>query len=212
MNCDPIARAYRYLEYASFGTALHRRRCHFLPELHDARKVLILGEGDGRFLAEFARANPEAQVDYIDRSAKMLELAKHRSGRSAVRFHLDNLLDSDVPGTRYDTVVTHFFLDCFSEEDVTTIVEKIARCVVPDARWVVSEFREPAAGWRKWRARFWIRGLYLTFRMATGLRAQRLPNYPAALCAAGFRLQAETITSAGLLTSQLWKRDSFPTT
>ena len=51
MNADRIARSYRWLEYAAFGVALERARFDFLRCAAEARRVLILGEGDGRFLA-----------------------------------------------------------------------------------------------------------------------------------------------------------------
>jgi len=57
MNCDGIARWYRALEYLVFGRALERRRFEYLNDMADARHVLILGDGDGRFTAEFVRRN-----------------------------------------------------------------------------------------------------------------------------------------------------------
>ena len=53
----------------------------------DARSVLILGDGDGRFTAEFVKRNPVAVVDSVDLSRRMLELAEGRIGmRGNVRF------------------------------------------------------------------------------------------------------------------------------
>ena len=208
MNCDPIARWYRYLEYASFGSALHRRRCQFLPLLCDRRKVLMLGEGDGRFLAAFVRQIPEAEVDYADCSAKMQRLASRSvSPNSKVRFHQCDLLTDALPGNGYDTIVSHFFLDCLSREDVTKVVQKAAASATATANWIVSEFREPDGGWQRLRARLWIRGLYLAFRVATQLEAQQLPEHAEALMAEGFSLRSEVIAGAGLLTSQLWVRE-----
>ena len=51
MNADRIASGYRWLEYAAFGLALEQARFDFLSRAAGARRVLILGEGDGRFLA-----------------------------------------------------------------------------------------------------------------------------------------------------------------
>jgi ubiquinone/menaquinone biosynthesis C-methylase UbiE len=204
MNCDPIARAYCYLEYGSFGSALQRRRCHFLPQLGESRKVLMLGEGDGRFLAEFVRRNPNAEVDYVDASAKMLALAQRRAGSTRVHFHHRNLLDATPPQGPYDTITTHFFLDCLSDNDITGVVQRIATTASPGARWVVSEFREPETGWRKLRAKLWVSGLYAAFGIVTHLSTRKLPDHGHALRQAGFVLQAEALASAGLLTSQLW--------
>ena len=43
MNCDRIARWYRWFEYAGFGRGLERRRQAFLNDIADARRVLALG-------------------------------------------------------------------------------------------------------------------------------------------------------------------------
>lgn len=207
MNCDFIARWYRFLEYAAFGDALRRRRCQFLPQLADARKVLMLGEGDGRFLAAFLRANSGAQVDYVDCSRKMLRLAAKRAGDTPrVHCHCGDILREPLPDRGYDLIVTHFFLDCLAESELTFVVQKIAEAATENARWIVSEFREPKSGWRQLRARLWIRFLYFAFRVATGLKTRHLPNHAEALCVAGFELQSEVVANAGLLTSQLWRR------
>lgn len=208
MNCDRIAPWYRLLEYAAFGPALQRCRCHFLPELKHQRKVLMLGEGDGRFLTEFAQSNPSAEIDYADRSATMLKLASERTRQPNTHFHHLNALTDSLPASGYDTIVTHFFLDCLSQEELTVAVQKITAAATRSARWIVSEFREPAEGWKRLRARLWIRGLYLAFRIATKLENQRLPDHAAALRDAGFVLESEHLASAGLLTSQMWLRQS----
>ena len=53
MNCDGIARCYRWLEYGMFGRALEQTRLEYLELAANARHCLILGDGDGRFLAAF---------------------------------------------------------------------------------------------------------------------------------------------------------------
>ena len=57
-NFDLIARPYRWLEYLTFGPALARCRNHFLPQLTDRRAALVLGDGDGRFLARLLAPTP----------------------------------------------------------------------------------------------------------------------------------------------------------
>ena len=207
MNCDRIAPWYRYLEYASFGPALQQRRCYFLPKLKTARSVLMLGEGDGRFLARFVAQNQDAEIDYVDASAKMLRLAALRvTGYSRVRLHCLDLMREDPPGKNYDLVVTHFFLDCFTDNELAAVLEKVRAATAPSAEWIVSEFREPADGWQRWRARAWVSGLYFGFRIMTGLKTRGLPDYAGALSRMGFELQSEAIASRGLLTSQMWQR------
>lgn len=202
-NFDPLARVYRYLEYAMFGPALWRRRVAYLERLRASSRVLMVGEGDGRFLAAFLRANSRARVDYFDASAKMLGLARERAGADAGRvrfFQADLLAISQFP-TTYDAVITHFFLDCFSEEELARFVPWIGQAVEPNGCWVVSEFQDKPMG-----AGLLLRGLYLFFGVATGLRRRQLPDYHRVLSAAGFGMVEAEKSLAGLLTSEIWER------
>ena len=215
MNCDPIARVYRWLEYVSFGRALQRRRQAFLPQVAGARRVLMLGDGDGRFLAAFLRHNSPAEVDSVDSSARMLALARARvvrcigaeAAERQVRFHhADASAWRAAEGVGYDRIVAPFFLDCFAENELAGIVASAAGAAAPEARWLVSEFRQPANGPAAWRARAWLRCLYAAFAWSTGLKVRHLPNYRQHLEAHGFVLERQAITEWGLLTSELWTR------
>src|SRR5258708_10812247 len=124
MNCDGIARVYRWLELLAFGRALERRRCAFLSDLHDARRVLVMGDGDGRALAALLQAAPAANVDYIDSSAAMLELARARNGAERVAYYGADALTVALPPAEYDAIVTHFFLDCLNTEEAGTLIAR----------------------------------------------------------------------------------------
>jgi ubiquinone/menaquinone biosynthesis C-methylase UbiE len=212
LNCNNIARWYRWLEYFGFGRALERRRFAFLSDVIDSQRVLVLGEGDGRFLAKFAAPctppskhhentmrTPCFTADYVDRSAEMLELARARAGTDGVTYHHADALQIPLPAAQYDLVVTHFFLDCLDENDAAALVEKIAAAVQPDAHWLISEFREPNV----W-ARAIVGMLYFFFRITTGLRTRRLIDHHALLSRSGFVLEKEETARFGLLASELW--------
>jgi len=97
MNADRIARLYRWLEYAIFGDTLQQRRTAFLTDIADARRVLVLGDGDGRFLEKLVEHNPKAHVDYVDLSGHMLKLARVRAGSERVTYHQANALEIALP-------------------------------------------------------------------------------------------------------------------
>ena len=97
MNADRIARLYRWLEYATFGNALQQRRTAFLADVADARRVLLLGDGDGRFLEKLVGQNTQAHIDYVDLSRRMLALARARAGTGRVTYHQANALDIALP-------------------------------------------------------------------------------------------------------------------
>lgn len=193
---DPVARWYRYLERAGFGGALWRRRIEFLPELRGAKRVLMAGEGDGRFLAAFLAQNPEATVTYVDASARMLALAQRRGGTDRVRYLQRDMSVGEPVDGEYDAIVTHFFLDCFAEGEVGEVVRRLGRAPV----WVVSEFQAPHWAWRGL-----VRLLYAFFGWTTGLRVTQLPDYGAALGSAGFVLVERREAWGGLLVSELWR-------
>jgi SAM-dependent methyltransferase len=192
LNCDRIARWYRWMEYAAFGGALRKRREAFLFELGNPQKVLVLGDGDGRFLQVFTALYPQAQVDAIEISEKMLALASARAER--VTFHL-----ADARGfsfeAEYDLAVAHFFFDCFDEDELRALLGRIRT-----KSWLVSEFRNTRWSWPV------LRGLYLFFRLTTGLRTKRLADHRAILEKLGYRMEKEQTALSGLLSSELWVR------
>ena len=211
MNCDRIARWYRWLEYLGFGSELERRRFAFLPEVTNARRVLVLGEGDGRFLARLIDKDLVAQgkrgsIDYIDVSGRMLELARSRAGTEAVNYRQADALTVPLPQREYDLVVTHFFLDCFDEADSNRIVNRISEAARTHSRWLISEFRQPNSGWQAAWAWLWLHGLYLFFRLTTGLQNRRLVDHHPLLARHGFRLKRSESALFGLLVSELWIR------
>lgn len=190
MNCDFLARWYRWLEYAAFGGALRRRREAFLFELGNPKKVLVLGDGDGRFLQVFTALYPEALVDAVDVSARMIELARARV--PSATFHR-----ADARGfvfeEEYDLAVAHFFFDCFEQGELASLVGRIRA-----KKWLVSEFRNTRWSWPV------LRGLYLFFRVTTGLRVRELPDHGMVLEGLGFRVENEQASLGGLLASEMW--------
>ena len=108
MNADRLAEAYRWVEYAAFGGALERCRYERLAELAAARRVLVLGEGDGRFAARLLRENGAVQVVVMESSARMIRVAQRRLGESVrVEWRMGDVLAAAWPEGPFDAVVTH---------------------------------------------------------------------------------------------------------
>lgn len=211
-NFDLIARPYRWFEYLTLGKALENCRNHFLPQLLDRRHALVLGDGDGRFLAQLLEHNSNLHADAVDISAAMLHLLRQRCKavmpNIAVRLrtHQANALTFPLKNSEasYDLVVTHFFLDCLTQPELDTLMARIAPTLAPGALWLISDFRIPAGPMRI-PAKFLIRSLYLAFRLLTGLRTTRLPDHTTPLTQAGLTRIAHQHRLAGLLTTELWQ-------
>jgi len=207
MNADPVARVYRVLEYATFGPMLWRARTHYISHLKDKRRILIAGEGDGRFLASLLQLNPQAQIDIYDTSAKMIELAKSRTTAHHHRlaFHHADITSAPLPAQTYDAIVANFFLDCFSTTQLQHLILKLKPVAIPNATWLIAEFAIPKNGLRRQAAQIFIAFLYKCFALTTGLKATSLPDYQRTLHNAGLVKFHRRDHLAGLLTSQLWQ-------
>ena len=173
----------------------------------------MLGEGDGRFLAAFLRINPAAEVDYVDGSGRMLALAQRRAADVAgrperVRFHRADALTwlrENEPGA-YDLVCTHFFLDCFTQNELAALTAAIDRHTAAWARWIVSDFRYPTGRLTATAGRLLISFLYGFFRLSTALRVRRLPEHAGVLDRLGFKRVERRLAVGGLLVSECWER------
>jgi SAM-dependent methyltransferase len=210
-NFDLIARPYRWLEYLTLGRALESCRLHYLSTLLQQKRALILGDGDGRFLAKLLAQNPHLQTDAVDTSATMLELLRHRceaagpSIETRLRIHHTSALNFYPPsGEKYDLVVTHFFLDCLTQPNLEALINRIAPTLSPNALWLISDFHIPSGPMRL-PAKIIVRSLYLAFRILTGLRTTRLPDHTTPLVESGLTRIAYHHRLAGLLTTELWQ-------
>jgi ubiquinone/menaquinone biosynthesis C-methylase UbiE len=206
VNCDRIARFYRWFEYAAFGRELERRRFRFLPNVSRAHTALVLGDGDGRFLEQLLRSAPEVRVELVDSSKAMLDLARRRAGSERVTYHHSDVRTFTLMQPPFDLIVTHFFLDCFDRDDLERLVYRLAVAAQPGATWLISEFRQPASGWRAVWAWVWLRTLYFFFGLTTGLKVRQLTDHRPILHACGFRQEQNEEVWFGLLASEIWKK------
>jgi ubiquinone/menaquinone biosynthesis C-methylase UbiE len=212
-NFDFIARPYRWLEYLTLGKALERCRLHFLLNLLQQRQALILGDGDGRFLAQLLARNPRLQADAVDTSATMLRLLRQRcdsttpSAMARLQIRQASALTVPIETKSYDLVVTHFFLDCLSQAELEALVTRIAPTLTPGALWLISDFRIPG-GPMYLPAKFIVRSLYLVFRVLTGLRTTRLPDHSTPLTQAGLTRLTHQNHLAGLLFTEIWQTNT----
>jgi ubiquinone/menaquinone biosynthesis C-methylase UbiE len=210
-----LARIYRWMEYLSFGPYLQQCRVLRLREMASCRRALVYGDGDGRFLAELVRRVPQIrvpqiQVAAVDGSEEMLRRAAQRLPSSApVRLVQADALAYEaaaLPEAPFDLIVSHFFLDCFDEEDLATLLMRVNAASSEGAVWVVSDFAVPQrpvarqAGWLV------VSGLYLVFGLLTGLRTRRLPDHGRVMGEAGWSLDDRRTLLQGLLISERWRR------
>ena len=158
MSFDALAPHYRWMEWLLAGNKLQRSRTAFLDRVADAQNVLIAGEGNGRFLLECRRRLPSARVTVLDASGGMIAAARRRVRAAGLDLRPIEFVQGDVLSWKpragaHDLVVTHFFLDCFTEPQVERVVGAPRRGAGRGATWLLADFQVPASGTARLRAR-----------------------------------------------------------
>jgi ubiquinone/menaquinone biosynthesis C-methylase UbiE len=213
VSFDCIAPHYRRLETVFFGNALQYARTFWIDKISRPCRVVICGEGNGRFLCELLRVHPGTEIDCVDASAQMLDVTRRRILRlcpeSSPRVHfIHHDVRSWTPQNSYDLLVTHFFFDCFPRADVKSIAAKLARAANPNAAWLLADFVVPPRGiMARVHARAWLRVMYLFFRFTTGIAASDLVDPTPYLEANGFARAAHKLSHAGMLKSDLFRAE-----
>jgi ubiquinone/menaquinone biosynthesis C-methylase UbiE len=208
---DLLAPVYRWMEMVFAGDKLQRCRSAFLEELPVPARILIVGEGHGRSVVECARRFPNAQITCVEASSAMIAQARQQLARSGFADRLVTFIHADVlnwepPAAAFDLIITHFFLDCFTLDELERIVPLIASLAGPNAHWIIADFQIAPSGWQRWRSIIIVGLLYVFFRATTGLSARQLTLPDAWLRNSGFTLLRRLETEWGLLKSEWWQR------
>lgn len=207
MSFDQLASHYRWMESVIAGGVLQRARIAHLSQLDEAQNILLVGEGPGKFLQALRTRRPDVPVTVVDGSEAMLVQARRSASTGPTEFISADLTDWEPPVARWDAVVTHCFLDCFPPAPLETVINTLARAVTPAADWLITDFTLPARGWRRRRAHLAHTLMYRTFRLATGLTANRWTDPAPWLHDAGFELRARQPFNHGLIHADHWQRE-----
>ncbi len=212
MSFDLLAPHYRWMESVLAGDKLQYCRTAFLRRLPSATNILILGEGNGRFLRECRRQFPDAKITVVDSSARMLEQARRRLTKLEVKcgqinFVHANALTWTPPVRAFDLIVTHFFLDCFRPEQLQSLIAVLADSAAPGANWLLADFQAAAHGWRRLRSRAILWVMYRFFTIVTRLPAGSLTPPDPFLEQQGFKLRERVVHDWELLHSDWWRQN-----
>jgi ubiquinone/menaquinone biosynthesis C-methylase UbiE len=209
MSFDILAPFYTWMERVSAGGKLQRCRVAYLENIPQPRHILTLGEGHGPFLAACRARFPEARIVVAEGSAPMIEQARRRLEKAGLSSPLVEFIHTDIfawtpPPREFDLIATHFFLDCFTADQIALLVPRIAQAAAPQCAWLLADFQEASQGWRRIRSRAILAIMYVFFRVVTRLPAHRLSPPDPYLQNAGFQLQERRTYDWDLLKSDLW--------
>lgn len=193
---DFVAPFYDFLAKLIFGEMLDKAQAHFLNELENGARILIVGGGTGRILEHPSLAKA-GRIDYLELSAQMINKAKKREGR------LNNLhfIQGDFfeHTGQYDLIVANFFLDCFDERNLETAIDKLSDLSQTGSSLIVTDFQPKQE--RKAKILIWL--MLIFFRLFASLEANNLQTIHAAVLAR-FNLVEKVEFKNGLIFSALY--------
>ncbi len=210
MNFDRIAPCYSFLEKIAFGEALQSARTHYLNFLAERRNVLLLGEGRGRLLRVLMDCNKDTQICVVEPSFSMFRTMKEfipKKEADRVSLYNEPFEKFDAEGG-FDAVCTCFFWDCFREDEIVSLLCKLAESLTSKGLWMNADFIEPAetAPTKRLFHSLLLRFLYGFFRHNCQIRADRLPPLSKLADEAGFGLVAKKTHHPWPLASELFER------
>lgn len=207
------ARIYMATEYLALGSVLDQARAQSLSSLQGCRRVLLLGDGDGRFLARLCCSGFTGEIVSIDGSEAMIRCAQQRLRQQApavenqVTWLCADIHTAALPAGPFDGIVSQFFLDNFSPGTVSELIRRVKAVSSPDAVWSLADFVEPQhlQGWRRVRQQLLLSTLYSIFRYTAKIEARQLPPIEALMRESGWRRERLWQSHGSVVSAADWR-------
>ena len=189
-----------------FGNSQINAQKEQLSYLSSNSKILIVGGGTGWILEEIFKLNlARIEVDFVESSKKMVELAKGRKlGNLKVNFW-------DVPlkkfqfGKRYDVVLTGFLFDNFNQREADGNFERINGKLKQNGLWLFCDFDTNTGSTKIWK-QWMLISMYFFFRIIAEVKTNRLVDMKPIFDKAGFRVLKECWYYGKLIRATTYKK------
>ncbi|MEP6846381.1 MAG: methyltransferase [Panacibacter sp.] len=181
-----------------------------LPHIYknnNIKKLLDIGGNTGKWAIASTADNPDISITIMDLPGQ-LDVAKNKIAElglaDRVSFHPTNILDASQPFPKgFDAIWMSQFLDCFSEDEITSIMQRCYDAIDADGFVYILE-----AYWNKQRfeaAAFCLQQTSVYFTALANGNSQMYHSeiFKAAVLKAGFEIVEETDNIG--LSHTLWK-------
>ena len=207
---NQLAPYYDSLVRLVFGKSLLRAKLHFLRLIPENAKICIVGGGTGLVLWQLLKNNPGAQIVYLEKSSKMIALAKQKLDQrmlAQVRFVEGDT--SKLPKEeKYDVIITNFFLDQFTARRLTALMKVLNSCLETRGQWLFTDF-ELKKGSMHYGWQFPLVKLMFTFfKVAVNIETNQLPEYNLFFKKLNLEINNEQYFLKKLLVTRVYKRKS----
>jgi ubiquinone/menaquinone biosynthesis C-methylase UbiE len=209
---DLIASFYPLMEQIVFGSTLSQARRSFITQVREGTHILLIGEGNGRFLFEALKQTSATSFTVVDSSTRMLAASARRIATvnrcpRVELIHAD-FLEWRSPTMHYDRVVTHFFLDLFPPDRISQIVEKISLLAAENALWINVDFTSKNQNLRQ-KLLMWTQ--YRFFRTFAKIESSQLFDPCPYIRQAGWDILEASSLDSGWICAQRMSRQFSPT-
>lgn len=200
---DKIAPFYDDLVGLVFGKDIYDAQTCFFNEIPSGANVLIIGGGTGWILIGLIKLNPCCKIWYIDSSERMIGLARNKvnENKSIVFIHGT---ETDIPvDVQFDTIITNFFVDSFSNEVLPSIIELIEKSLLLNGKWLVAEFVDTSK--KKHQSLLWF--MHVFFKWVCQHPNIRLVDWQEAFKSRSFLIVKEKDFHQGFIKSVVFSKN-----
>ena len=169
-NYNLIAPLYHFFSRVVFGKQLDNIQINTFPWIPNEGEILFVGGGSGIILEKILKEKPKIKITYLDKSEKMIDLAKKRLNKNDIKrvVFITNELENFQPTTDFDFVLTYFFLDQFNDTNREIILKKIDDFLVPDGSLIIADFSLPKTVFQKFIEKLMFAFLKISTRIESG--------------------------------------------
>lgn len=208
---NTIAPFYNVASTIGSFNQIHKSQIWLLSKGMKFSKVLIIGGGDGKFLLEAVKQGLAEQYYYIDISDVMIKLAKNKiENQSAISLGSVVFICGsyqDIPKNEtFDLIVTPYFLDCFSPDELTIVIARLYSQLTIKGTWFFADFNVPKDSFRSFIFNNIIQLLYEIFNFFCDWGLNRLPDFNKEFDKYNFTLLDEKYFLGGLLVGRIYKK------
>lgn len=172
-NYNNSAWFYDRLSRLVYGDALIRSQVYLLKHIPANSNILIAGGGTGWVLEEITKLHPSGlNITYVEISEKMMAISRKRNIGSNKVTYVNEPVENINVELLYDTVITPFLFDNFTEETLQQVFDRIHHLLKPGGTWLNTDFQVTGRWWQ----RLLLRSMFIFFRLICNIEASQLPD------------------------------------
>ncbi|MDH4059010.1 MAG: class I SAM-dependent methyltransferase [Cyclobacteriaceae bacterium] len=179
---DRIAPYYDRLARIVFNNSIKEAQFSLLSDITTSSSILVLGGGTGTWLNQLLTINRDCQIYYVEASSKMITLAR-RGIVDADRVHFIHGTEKHIPSLSYDALITFFYLDMFSDNQLRKLVSCLQPHLKLNSKWLVVDF----VNTKIWHA-ILLRIMFFFFRCIGAISNSKLPDWEGTLNDASYQV------------------------